>query len=226
MKALLWKDFRLNRLILVMGLALFVGPFLVVIAAAWREHWPSLPPRSTWPYGLLPAALVSAGLSLLTLVTLAGNSIACERADRSAEFLAYLPPSRRQILGSKLLTILLPVAFVWAFNLILAWSLTPSIGPAPGGVGSAADTLTGLACVAALLFGAAFLGSALLDSPAMATSLGIGAVLALIFTFAMLGAFAGWSQEQLKFRSNVASVTLGFGCFACATAHYLRRVEP
>jgi hypothetical protein len=226
MKALLWKDYRINRMILVMGLALFVGPYVVLFAASWREHWPTLPPVSHWPYGLLPASLVSVGLSLLTLVTLAGNSIASERADRSAEFLAYLPPARARILASKLILALAPVGVVWAVNLILAWFLIPAVGPAPGGVGEVRETVVGIAAAAVLLFGAAFLGSAILDSPAMATSLGIGAALCVIFTFAMIGAMAGWSPEQLKVRANITAVSLGMICFIMAVAHYLRRVEP
>jgi ABC-type transport system involved in multi-copper enzyme maturation permease subunit len=226
MRSLLWKDLRLNRMILVMGLTLFIAPFAIVAAAAWKEHWPTLPPVSRWSYGLLPATLVSLGLSLLTLATLAGNSIACERADRSAEFLAYLPPSRRAILTSKVLVVVLPIAVVWVVDLFLAWLMTPATGPAPGGVGSVRDTVLGLAPAAVMLLGAGLLGSATLDSPAIATSLGIGATLAVIFAMAMIGGMSGWSSDQLRHNAAVVFLTMGMGCFLAGCVCYFRRVGP
>ena len=226
MRSLIWKDLRLNRMILMMGATLFVAPFAIVAAAAWKEYWPGLPPVARWPYGLLPATLVSLGLSLLTLVTLAGNSIASERADRSAEFLAYLPPSRAAILASKVLVVLSPIALVWAVDLLLAWLMTPATGPAPGGVGSVRETVLSLAPAAVMLFGAAMLGSAVLDSPAIATSLGIGATMGVIFALAFIGSMSGWSEEELKRHATTAFVTIGIACFAMGCVCYLRRVGP
>jgi len=226
MRALIWKDLRLNRMILVMGATLFAAPFAIVAAAAWKEHWPGLPPVTRWPYGLLPAALVSLGLSLLTLVTLAGNSIASERADRSAEFLAYLPPSRGAILASKVLVVLAPLGLVWAVDLLLAWVMTPATGPAPGGVGSVRETVLGLAPAAVMLFGAAMLGSAVLDSPAIATSLGIGATMAVIFALAMMGSMSGWTAAELKRNAAIAFLSLGGACFVTGCVCYLLRIGP
>jgi ABC-type transport system involved in multi-copper enzyme maturation permease subunit len=226
LRSLIWKDLRLNRMILVMGATLFLAPFVIVAAAAWKEYWPGLPPVARWPYGLLPATLVSLGLSLLTLVTLAGNSIACERADRSAEFLAYLPPSRAAILASKVLVVLLPIAAVWAADLLLAWLMTPASGPASGGVGSVRETVLSLAPAAVMLFGAAMLGSAVLDSPAIATSLGIGATMAVIFALAMIGSMSGWAESELKRNAAIVFLSLGGMCFVVGCICYLRRVGP
>ena len=129
MTALLWKDYRLNRGVLLLGIALLLGPYAAVSAIALHGHWPSLPPAGEWSALLLMASFLSLGLSQLTLVMLAGNSIASERADRSAEFLAYLPPSRTQILASKLLLAMLAAGVTWTVNLTVSEWAVPAALP-------------------------------------------------------------------------------------------------
>jgi ABC-type transport system involved in multi-copper enzyme maturation permease subunit len=226
MTSLLWKDYRLSRPILLMGVILFLAPYATVAGTALYSFGLSLPPMKLWPEALLPACLVSLGLSLVTLVTLAGSSIATERADRSAEFLAYLPPSRRRVLASKLLVVLVPVLCVWAVNVPFAFSMVPASGHAPGGVGDVRASVLSLSSAAVMLFGAALLGSAMLDSAAIATSLGFGATVAVIFVLNMLRVLRDWTPQELAFRANVTFVVLGGTCFICAAVHYLRRVEP
>ena len=55
-----------------------------------------------------------------------GNVFTAERMDRSAQFLDYLPPTRRQILLSKLLVVVgftLMVIVIALSAVLLAWSL-------------------------------------------------------------------------------------------------------
>jgi ABC-type transport system involved in multi-copper enzyme maturation permease subunit len=226
MTALLWKDYRLNRGVLLLGITLLLGPYVAAFAIALHGHWPSLPPAEEWSVLLLTASLFSLVLSQLTLVTLAGNSIASERADRSAEFLTYLPPSRLQILASKVLLALLAAAVIWAVNLFVAEFVVPALGTSPV---HSADNLAPrsmLAAAAVMLFGAGWLGSAVLDSPAIATSLGIGATLAVPFLLVtMLGLF-GSPPDDLKHWSIITCLTLGTLGFVGGSVYYLRRVEP
>jgi ABC-type transport system involved in multi-copper enzyme maturation permease subunit len=226
MKALLWKDYRLSRPILMLGIVLFLAPYLTVAGTALYTYGLSLPPVKVWPEALLPASLVSLGLSLVTLVTLAGSSIATERADRSAEFLAYLPPARITILASKLVVVLAPVLFVWAVNVPFARGMVPASGPAPGGVGDVRGAIASISCAAVMLLGAALLGSAVLDSAAIATSLGVGGTIAVIFVLNTLRVLRDWTPAQTAYRSNATFLVLGGACFIAACAHYLRRVEP
>lgn len=226
MRALLWKEYRLNRGVLLLGVALLLAPYATVLGVALHSHWPSWPPAAEWPGLLLTASLFSLGLSELTLVTLAGNSIASERADRSAEFLAYLPPSRLQILASKVLLALLAAGVIWAVNLFVGEVVAPALGTSPASLAGSLAPRPLLAATAVMLFGAGWLGSALLDSPAIATSLGIGATLAVPFVLMTVLGLFGSSQDDFKHWGIITCLTLGALCFVCGSVYYLRRVEP
>ena len=226
MRALLWKDYRVNRGVLVMGVALLLGPYVAVAAGTAYEYWPVVPPAAQCAALLVVASVFSLGLSQLTLVTLAGNAIAAERADRSAEFLAYLPPSRLRILASKALLALLAAAVIWAVNLIVADIVAPAVGTPRGNLVDGLADRSILAASSVMLFGAAWLGSAFLTSPAIATSLGLGATLAVPFLVAATFALLGWPREDLQHWYELTCLVLGGLCFACGSAYYLRRVEP
>jgi hypothetical protein len=75
MKPLLWKDYRINRLLLIFGLVVCVGPWIIAIARnlliEWRggEAWWA-PEFWVFVYG------ISLTLSLFTFAMLGGNAIA------------------------------------------------------------------------------------------------------------------------------------------------------
>ena len=56
---------------------------------------------------------------------LGGNAIACERSDRSAHFLAYLPPTKTQILASKFLVAAGALAVLWGANCLVIYAIPP-----------------------------------------------------------------------------------------------------
>jgi ABC-2 family transporter protein len=226
MRALLWKDYRVNRGVLLLGITLLLGPYAAVSGAALHAHWPSWPPAAEWSALLLTASLFSLGLSELTLVTLAGNAIASERADRSAEFLAYLPPSRLQILASKFLLALLTVAVIWGVNLFVGEVIVPVLGTPSANPADQLAPRPMLAASAVMLFGAGWLGSALLDSPATATSIGIGATLGVPFLLMTASGLLAVPPDDLKSWSINTCLTLGTVCFLAGSVYYLRRVEP
>ena len=128
---------------------------------------------------------ISLGLSLITFAMLGGNAIAGERADRSAEFLAYLPVSRWSILVGKSLIALAPAAGIWMVNLALLFLVTPRIAE---GV-SAADLaqrpevrelLAVFAATSVLLLGSGWFWSAILDSHGLATGMGFLALAVVV----------------------------------------------
>jgi ABC-type transport system involved in multi-copper enzyme maturation permease subunit len=177
---------------------------------------------------LLDASFFSMALSQLTLAVLAGNSIAAERADRSAEFLAYLPPSRKQILASKLLLALLAVGAVWAVNLSVTELVVPTLGTP---LGSSSDQLASRGMLAAgtvMVFGASWLGSAALNSPANATIFGIAVAFVggPLLVQAMWALCASGAREALNSCGLIVGFTVGSLCFLFGSASYLRRIEP
>jgi ABC-type transport system involved in multi-copper enzyme maturation permease subunit len=226
MRALLWKDYRLNRLLLAIGLGLLLGPYAAVVVWQLHSHWPIWPQAAAWAQLLVGASTFSLSLSLLTLVLLAGNAFAGERADRSAEFLAYLPPSRARVLISKALLAFLVATVIWVFNLLVAEGVVPALSAGPVGE-LAVGPNSHLATAAVLVFGAGWLGSSFLESPTFATTIGIVAPLAVSSLLALSGVFLDWPpREDFGFWWDVAFVMVGVLSFAGGTWYYLRRVEP
>jgi ABC-type transport system involved in multi-copper enzyme maturation permease subunit len=59
------------------------------------------------------------------MALLAGNIIACERTDRSAEFLAYQGASRKMVIGSKLILCTITFILICAISFVLSFWLSP-----------------------------------------------------------------------------------------------------
>jgi hypothetical protein len=228
MTALLWKDYRLNRGVLRLGIALLLGPYAAVCSIALYGHWPSWPPAGAWSALLLAASFFSLALSQLTLALLAGNLIAAERADRSAEFLASLPPSRTQILASKLLLALLAAGAAWAFNLSINELVVRTLGAPLDNPWDSLASRSMLMAGTVMVFGASWLGSAVLNSPASSSLLGIAVALVggPMLVQAACTLFTSGEREALPSCSIGVGLIVGSLCFLCGSVFFLRRVEP
>ena len=79
---------------------------------------------------------------------------------------------------------------------------------------------------AILLFGTAWMGSSFLESPAIGTSVGIGAPIALLIVLSVLQYYTGNDAFELGWWYNAMCTILGIACFITGTVHYLRRIEP
>ena len=187
MRALLWKDYRVNFWLLTLAIAFLMGPPLC--AAALNLHGQltiGSAPRP-WADLLVLTAPFSLAAQLLTIVMLGGNAFAAERADRSAEFLAYLPPSRWVNVASKAIFAVGLGLFVWGVSLTVIYVVAPQVGMVSADLLEFRDVMVPtLASSSVLLFGVAWLGSAFLSSHTFATGLGIAGPLAL------LGALSGF----------------------------------
>lgn len=228
MKALLWKDCRVNGLVLIVGALLVLGPFLIAVPINFYSERIYGALSRPWPEQLTVTGLVSLAFSLLTMVMLGGNAIAGERADRSAEFLACLPPSRRAIITSKAIVALGVGLAAWLVNLGVIYILAPRTGWVPAELAthiqqSRADTLFFLGVLSVYLFGSAWLGSCLVASPAIATGLGF---VPPFMTGCLLLYFLGPEHPAIDGWYCGIAVTLGVLFFVAGVAYYLRRVEP
>ena len=231
LKALLWKDVRVSRLPLLAGFVLLVGPYFLAAATAAGSPPSASTASSTatvWSGALVLGSLYSVGFSQLTLAILAANAIAVERVDRSANFLAYLPASRSQILLSKSLVLLGAAVVILATN-CGAWLLGMSLltEPAPGtepmSIGHLFKTsLVGL--------GSAGVGWAV---SARAETTGPPLVLAISTPIVIYGLFFGtyllcdWPISGLS--GNVVLATcgvVGVVFYVIGCLYFLRRIEP
>jgi hypothetical protein len=228
MKALLWKDYHVNRVVLGVGAAVLALPYVLFGAASLWQRWRYGGP-DPWPLVLVTAGVFSLGLSLLTLALLAGNAIAGERADRSAEFLAYLPVSRQRILLSKALLALAASLLVWVVNLAVLYGVDPFLDalPGPDGTLKRNEALPYLAAMAVLAFGLAWCTSSLLSSPAISACLGIALPIVLLVTFTVFqSAYSKQSEFVWDRQYETTCIVLGIVGFTVGTCSYLRRIEP
>ena len=224
MKALLWKDFRENRTVL-MAIAVFVlmpyiSSAIVAIAdvSAGRDpHWA----RTLWGSSAV-ALCLSAGVTSF----IAGNVIAGERANRSAEFAAYLPIPRRTTAASKAIVAISSCLFIllvnFGINRLAAWVQSDRSHDVP--VQDLA--FFGLPAVV-LMFGVAWLFSSFSRSPVIAAASGLVAFLVLIGTSTFSMSHTTGQIPHLWFYWYWStSLIVGIGGFAVGVIYYLRRVEP
>ena len=101
MKSLIWKDYRLSRSLLLLCAAVWVLLYLVGIGTQLATTWPQLPSLDDWAGMLHSYGTVWLYITMCFAGLFGGHAIACERGDRSANFLACLPPTKWQILTSK-----------------------------------------------------------------------------------------------------------------------------
>jgi len=206
MSWLLWREYRLNRWILVTAAVAIVISYLF----GWLLN-------SYFPDEELEDLGPNLGLawSLLAVALLAGNAFAGERADRSAEFLAYLPLERRRTLAGKLLLHGIAVVVLVAINLPM---IKQPLGFVELGVGIG---------IALVLYSVNWLVSSLQSSPALATVSGF-AVLMVIAMFVAASEDLSSTQrafdwlEMMIWPALVLVCVLSIVCFSVGTRHYLR----
>ena len=221
MKALLWKDFRVHRPVLLLGGVLFMLPYAggLLGRALSRESGVG------WIETLAAMSYVSLMLSLVTLVGLAGHAFAAEREDRSSEFLACLPTSRGLALSSKVVMTTSFILLIQLANLALSLAWLPRLPDT-----SNLDTLLGsgrmLAPTGALLFGAAWLASAGLRQSTLAAVCGLAAP--VVVAAGIQGFHVALPPAPFAFGTvyQTACLVLGLAGFAGGCAVYLLRFEP
>jgi len=229
MKSLLWKDYRINRLLLIFGFVVCVGPWII---AAARNLYHSLRDQEVWwePGFWVSTASISLGLSLFTFSMLGGNAIAAERSDRSAEFLDYMPVSRWAILASKSVIALSAGTIFWLVNLLILFIVAPRVSaviPAANFFESSElQEMLGLfGATSVLLFGAGWFWSAVLNSHGLATGMSYFALAVVVM--AMIGIEAGLGVDGFIDRWLVpVSLMVGISGFVAGCVYYLRRLEP
>lgn len=220
MRALLWKDYRMNRALLVVSAFVLVVPYAIGVAVQYRNA------QSTGMWGGTVAAMALAAMacSLPTISLLAANAFTQERTDRSAEFLACLPPSRLSILLSKFVLAFSVAVVMWVVNLVMGLVVAPALGDFQP---SLADSVRFLLPTSALVFAAGWAASTVMTSPvgawgvATATPMVIGGIL-----YASWYYFGVPSEGEFGSVYSVVAVITAIVVFAVSSVGYVRRVEP
>jgi ABC-type transport system involved in multi-copper enzyme maturation permease subunit len=221
---LLWKDMRVNRWVLGFGIFILIMPYLIFLGCGLWDGW------SYWWHfeQLSPFANISIMLSLLIVpLLLGGNAFAGERADRSAEFLAYLPPSRRAIVASK-------VVFTFSVTLILVlihlvvihfMALSELLPGSPGVVDGLLFPQLPFR-IEILMFGVAWLCSTFARSPAQAIL--CSALVSMLIPTVIISIFRVLHMPTAAFDQvfNPFCVVVGVTSFVAGTIYYIRRSAP
>ncbi len=229
LRALIWKDYRINRLIIFAGALLFIAPLAAVsLLNAWadvRYGGPYYP----WSVALEFGANLGLMLSVITLAMLGGTAFACERADRSAEFLAGLPLGRRQVILSKTLLSVVPALVLWGCGLVVLWVVAPACVTADQALAetigdSENNLLPVLAAMSVAVFGSAWLGSSFLPSHNIATGLSFGFPI-LVFGIVRAVEFAVEEYELTVRWLPTVFVLLGLAGYVGGIVIYVRRLN-
>jgi ABC-type transport system involved in multi-copper enzyme maturation permease subunit len=239
MFALLRKEWRLNRAVVIGCLVTAVMPYAISVGNVWINpgRYSNVEPRS-----YLEAVELAAWACLVITVIFAaafgGLTFAGERRERTAEFMAMLPVSRGAIIVSKLvvpLACLIGLLGVHLLVLTLCGVWADRIG-----IDGRDNLLLGMILVkgyAAAFFAIAWSLSVFLRSAAIAAAIAIGVGVGLFFGLLEWGERVnGFLLERNYVRSNDETVAIAV---ICATAvliagvviiisslHYRRRVEP
>jgi ABC-type transport system involved in multi-copper enzyme maturation permease subunit len=226
LKALLWKDYRVNRIVLLIGLILVLAPLLTGAGlnlygrwrwGIWSEEWSSL---------LVKTAVIGASFSILIAAMLPGNAVAGERIDRSAEFLATLPPTRGLVVASKLMLVVAVLLITWCFHGVVIFVVAPLFGAVSQDVDAFRhDVLPVLLYTSVCTAGGAWMASCLLDSPTFATGIG------MVSPVGVAGFL--WTLQLVLERDRLlnewyGSLSIVFAtiCMLAATVYFVRRAEP
>ena len=163
-------------------------------------------------------------MSQLTIVFLAGNIIASERADRSAAFLAYQGASRKIIIGSKLLLCMVTFILIFAIAFVLSFWLPSTMHQ------STYDVYSMVLPVGLCYFGCCWLLSSLLSSPAIAIVLGF--ITPFFIGSSIVGILYLFNCKQFEPDSNVFKLVYIVSCgivgllsLIAGTWHFLRSKE-
>ena len=229
MKTLLWKDLRLNRPILIVVVLFFALPYLVPAGVNVFRWWND--GETIVTFGFITSSVqLSLFWSLLTMTVLVGNALALEREDRSAEFLAWLPPTRWTVMASKSIVIGAMIFVVFGFNLLAIYGLIPRLSGVPiedfaGVRENLRETFLDRMVMATLMIGVAWFCSSIMKKASYAV--GVAWLSPIV-----LGNALKIAQYVFKFPNEWIdpmflsfAVGLGVGGMVAGSFYYLRRYE-
>jgi len=171
-------------------------------------------------------------LSQITVALLGRNAIAGERADRSAEFVAYLPLSRTRLWIGKLSVAAFAVALIWVVNILalcaIAW-IVPEIRRSSYSYFPDKAVLY-VTISGAVFYGVSWLISSFQSSPTVAVGGGLISPVIILLGLSVVAWAMGIKGPELDRVLEpgylIIGTVLAVVCYSIGTVYYLRRVEP
>ena len=231
---LVWREWRRSRTILFVALGIIVALLLLVFSQ------PQTPPEAAG--GKISvvdrmavvgyfATWIAVHVSVFLLPMIAANSLAGERADRSAEFIAPLPVSRSVRLVAKVVLLAAVAIALWAPVLLVAPLLGNSQLVKADDYRSGLGLLGMVATFTLLATALAWLLAAWVESPVIAALGAIAIPVAVPWVMFSLQVpflapasfFSFWIDSEGIPQSLTLLVAAAF--FAAGSALYVRRLE-
>ena len=231
---LVWREWRRSRTILFVALGIIVALLLLVFSQ------PQTPPETAG--GKISvvdrmavvgsfATWIAVHVSVFLLPLIAANSLAGERADRSAEFIAPLPVSRSVRLMAKVVLLAAVAIALWAPVLVVASLLRSSQLVKADDYRSGLELLGMVATFTLLATALAWLLAAWVESPVIAAVGAIAIPVAVPWVMFSLQVpflapasfFSLWFDSEGIPQSLTLLVAAAF--FAAGSALYVRRLE-
>jgi ABC-type transport system involved in multi-copper enzyme maturation permease subunit len=225
MKQLIWKDYRLNRSLLLLGIGVLAVLYCVGAGMEVHSSWPHMPGKNAWAGMFISYGTISMYLSIGVTSVLGGYAIACERSDRTANFLRYLPPSRRQIMASKFIVAATATAAWWGWVLVTMFVVAPRLSAGQADFTGTVDGKS-VAAMCVLTFGVGWLGSACFENTVVPIIMAIASPIVIGFLMFGLADIRGVPRLEIAKWAGPACLIVGAISFVAGTWAYLRRVEP
>ena len=231
---LVWREWRRSRTILFVALGIIVALLLLVFSQ------PQTPPEAAGGEIRVVGSMAVVGyfaswiavhVSVFLLPMIAANSLAGERADRSAEFIAPLPVSRAVRLMAKVVLLAAVAIALWAPMLVVASLLRSSQLVKADDYRSGLELLGVIATFAILTTALAWLLAARIESAVIAAVMAIAIPVAVPWAMFCLEApfLAPASFFGLWIDSDGIPQPLTFfaaaAFFAAGSALYVRGLE-
>jgi len=237
-KALIWKDYRLLQTYLRISFLSLITVYLVVFGSVWwitGQYFDELTQRPTArALTCLMMTLATGSQTGLVVTTLfaaliAGSTFTLERIDRSAEFLACLPPTRWQNLTSKLVILVASIFGMLAVHITaawIAWKLLPYARAPMTRI--ELSSYLGFTSVIVCVTGFSLASSSLMKSNGGPALIGLLSPLLCVSIVLILGQVLDIPSEDDAFaiRYSVTCVSLGLATFFCGCFWYINRREP
>ena len=235
-RALIRKDARLLRFYLRSAIATIIACYLlagmVVMLSQYQDAAKQSLTSRTF-FTLAVGSIYGIGITGFFAALLAGSVFTLERSDRSAEFLACLPPTRLQNLVSKLTVVLGATTAMLALPIIssaVANQMFPYVQVAPGQgniLFGTPEWLTSVAIIVSII-GGAFAVSAWLKSNGVPILAGLLTPLLILSFVSLIGWLLDIPSEGNAFqiRYVTSSFVLGVAFAYMGCYWYLTRSDP
>jgi ABC-type transport system involved in multi-copper enzyme maturation permease subunit len=224
---LMWKDYKNQRPVILVGLLLLFGPYVVSIG------------MNGLPFGFsgtnvdamkafLAFSIISCAISQITILLVGATVIGSEKQDGGLEFLLTLPPKRSRIIAAKVLYSGLVFVSVWAISLLTQYFCLRELRQ--GTYLEIRSFGFGAAATGVLFFGVAWLVSIVTRGVAIpvCSSLVVAALLVLLVN--QFGIYRGWHIDDFHVHYCQTLFTLfsliGTTCFVIGCGLFTRRYEP